>query len=334
MVAAKAKRLIFPCGICLGVPVKVALCHQGSTTDTAALVCVKEVACGSVDIVYVNGAMMRTSLALAVFGMVLVTAMTTTAFAASKTNRISVRYVTPKNPAHQEIYTEYKQLRSLEKLQKFLSPIRLPETLRISLAECDGEPDAFYEDAEITICYEYIYELKKNMPQEKTPSGIAPIDTVIGPLFEISLHEVGHALFDLLELPVFGREEDAADQLAAYILLQFGESEARRLIAGTAYAYHIDEGKADPCRSMEDYANEHGTPAQRFYNILCIAYGADTKLFADIVSEGYLPETRAEYCEEEYEQVQDAFDELVLPHIDLDLADEIQGISWLREPEQ
>ena len=275
-----------------------------------------------------------TSLALAVFGIVLVTAMTTTAFAASKTNRISVRYVTPKNPAHQEIYTEYKQLRSLEKLQKFLSPIRLPETLRISLAECDGEPDAFYEDAEITICYEYIYELIKNMPQEKTPSGTAPIDTVIGPLFEISLHEVGHALFDLLELPVFGREEDAADQLAAYILLQFGESEARRLIAGTAYAYHIDEGKADPCRSMEDYANEHGTPAQRFYNILCIAYGADTKLFADIVSEGYLPETRAEYCEEEYEQVQDAFDELVLPHIDLDLADEIQGISWLREPEQ
>ena len=313
---------------------KVALCHQGSTIDTAALVCVKEVACDSVDIVYVNGAMMKTTLALAVFGMVLVTAMTTTAFAASKTNRIEVRYVPPKNPAHQEIYTDLKQHGALEKLQKFLSPVRLPETLRISVEECDGEPDAFYEDAEITICYEYIYELKKNMPQEKTPSGIAPIDTVIGPLFEVSLHEFGHALFDMLELPVFGREEDAADQLAAYILLQFGESEARRLIAGTAYAYHIDEMKADPCRSTEDYANEHGTPAQRFFNVLCIAYGADTKQFADIVSEGYLPETRAEYCEEEYEQVQDAFDELVLPHIDLVLAEEIQGISWLREPEQ
>jgi len=291
-------------------------------------------ACGSVDIVYVNGAMMKTSLVLALFGMVLVTAMTTTAFAASKTNRISVRYVPPKNPAHQEIYTDLKQRGTLEKLQKFFSPVRLPETLRISLAECDGEPDAFYEDAEITICYEFIYELIKNMPQEKRPSGIAPIDTIIGPFIEVSLHEFGHALFDMLELPVFGREEDAADQLAAYILLQFGDSEARRLIAGTAYAYHIDEMKTDPCRSMEDYASEHGTPAQRFFNILCIAYGADTKLFADIVSEGYLPETRAEYCEEEYEQVQDAFDELILPHIDLDLADEIQGISWLREPEQ
>jgi hypothetical protein len=294
----------------------------------------KELACASVDIVFVNGAMMKTTLALVVFGMVLVTAMTTSAFAASKTNRIDVRYVPPKNPEHQEIYADLKQNGALEKLQKFLSPVRLPETLQISVEECDGEADAFYEDAEITICYEFIYELIKNMPQEKTPSGIAPIDTVIGPLFEVSLHEFGHALFDMLELPVFGREEDAADQLAAYILLQFGESEARRLIAGTAYAYHIDEMKADPCRSMEDYANEHGTPAQRFFNILCIAYGADTKQFGDIVSEGYLPEARAEYCEEEYEQVQDAFDELVLPHIDLVLAEEIMGISWLREPEQ
>ena len=294
----------------------------------------KEAVHGSVGIVYVKGAMMKTALAIAVAGMILITAMTTTAFAASKTNRISVRYVPPKNPAHQEIYTDLKQHRALEKLQKFLSPVRLPETLRISLAECDGEPDAFYEDAEITICYEFIYELIKNMPQEKRPSGIAPFDTVIGPLFEVSLHEFAHALFDMLELPVFGREEDAADQLAAYILLQFGESEARRLIAGTAYAYNMDAKKIDQCRSMEDYADEHGTPAQRFFNVLCIAYGADTKLFADIVSGGYLPETRAEYCEEEYEQVQDAFDELILPHIDVDLAEEIQGIAWLREPEQ
>jgi hypothetical protein len=278
--------------------------------------------------------MMKTALAFTVAGMVLVTAMTTPVLAASRTNRVSVRYVPPENPMHQEIYADLKQRGALEKLQKFLSPVRLPETLRISLAECDGEADAFYEDAEITICYEFIDELIKNMPQEKRPSGVAPIDTVIGPVFEVSLHEFGHALFDMLELPVFGREEDAADQVAAYILLQFGESEARRLIAGTAYAYHMDETKTDPCRSMEDYANEHGTPAQRFYNVLCIAYGADTKMFADIVSEGYLPKARAEFCEEEYEQVQDAFDELVLPHIDMALAEKLLDTKWLREPEQ
>jgi hypothetical protein len=277
---------------------------------------------------------MKTTLALAVAGMILVTAMAMTAFAASKTNRVSVRYVPPKNPAHQEIYTELKQRGALEKLQKLLSPVRLPRTLRISLTGCDGEADAFYEDADITICYEYIAELVKNMPQETTPSGIKPIDTVIGPMFEVSLHEFAHAMFDMLELPVFGREEDAADQVAAYTLLQFGESESRRLIAGTAHAYHMDERKIDQCRSLEDYANEHGTPAQRFFNVLCIAYGADTRLFGDIVSKGYLPKSRAEYCEEEYEQVQDAVDLLIVPHIDLDLADKLVDESWLPEPEQ
>jgi hypothetical protein len=299
----------------------------------AALICVKEVACGSVGIVYVKGATMKTILTLAVAGMILITAMVMPAFAASKSNRVSVRYVPPKNPAHQEIYTDLKQRGALEKLQKLLSPVRLPGKLRISLDECGGEADAFYEDARITICYEFIAELVENMPQEPTPSGVAPIDTIIGPVFEVALHEFAHALFDMLKLPVFGREEDAADQVAAYALLQFGESESRRLIAGTAYAYKMDEKKMDQCRSMEDYANEHGTPAQRFFNVLCIAYGADTKLFGDIVSKGYLPKSRAEYCEEEYEQVQDAVDLLIVPHIDVDLADELMGNAWLPESE-
>ena len=277
---------------------------------------------------------MKTSLVLAAATTILVTAMATTAFAASKVNRVKVRYVPPENPAHQEIYTKLKQRGALEKLQKLLSPVRLPRTLRISLEGCDGEADAFYEDASITICYEYIDELIKNMPDEKPPSGITPMDTVIGPLVEVALHEFAHAMFEMLKLPVFGREEDAADQLAAYILLQFGETEARRLIGGTAYAYHMDQEKIDPCRSIEDYADEHGTPAQRFFNVLCIAYGADTKLFGEIVSKGYLPKSRAEFCEEEYEQVQDAVDLLIIPHIDLDLADEVMERSWLRDPEK
>jgi hypothetical protein len=289
---------------------------------------------GRVDVVCVKGAMMKTTLAMAVAGLILIVAISMPAFAASKTNRVSIRYVPPKNPEHKEIYAELKQFGALEKLQKLLSPFRLPRTLRISLTGCDGEADAFYEDADITICYEYIAELVKNMPQETTPVGIAPIDTVIGPLFEVSLHEFAHALFDMLELPVFGREEDAADQVAAYALLQFGESEARRLIAGTAHAYNMDERKIDQCRSMEDYADEHGTPAQRFFNVLCIAYGSDTRLFGDIVSKGFLPKTRAEYCEEEYEQVQDAVDLLIVPHIDLDLADKMMGKAWLPKSKQ
>jgi len=276
---------------------------------------------------------MKFSLVITLAAMVLATIMSITAFAASKSNQVTIRYVPPKNQAHQQIYVELKQIGALENLQELLSPFRLPRSLQVSLDECDGDPDAFYDYASITICYEYINLLLENMPQEKTPGGTEPIDTIIGPLFEVSLHEFGHALFDLLELPVFGREEDAADQLAAYILLQAGESEARRLIGGTAYAYGMDEKSTGGCRSMEDYANEHGTPAQRFFNVLCIAYGSDNKLFSDIVSKGFLPKTRAEYCYEEYEQIQEAFNILVKPHIDPVLAEKLLHSNWLRDPE-
>jgi hypothetical protein len=87
-----------------------------------------------------------------------------------KTDRVSVSYVVSKNPAHQGMYEVLKVRRVLEKLQEFLSPFRLPRTLKVSLAECNGEADAFYGDRAITICYEYIDELWKRMPAETTAS--------------------------------------------------------------------------------------------------------------------------------------------------------------------
>ncbi len=35
-----------------------------------------------------------------------------------------------------------------------------------------------------------------------------------GPLLDTILHEVAHAMFDMLRVPVLGREEEAADQVA------------------------------------------------------------------------------------------------------------------------
>jgi Putative metallopeptidase len=78
------------------------------------------------------------------------------------------------------------------------------------------------------------------------------------------------------------------------------------------------------------FSNVHGTPAQRFYNVLCIAYGVDKKLFVDVVEKKYLPEDRADGCEEEYEQAAFAFRTLIKPHIDKTQAKKVLR-SWVRE---
>jgi hypothetical protein len=42
----------------------------------------------------------------------------------------------------------------------------------------------------------------------------------------VTFHEVGHAAFDLFNVPIFGHEEDAADNFATFLMLQFGKGQA------------------------------------------------------------------------------------------------------------
>src|SRR4029077_9814108 len=231
--------------------------------------------------------------------------------------------------AHQPIYDRLKEVSFLEKLQQFLTPFRLPRALLVKVEGCDGDANAFYENNVITICYEYIELLRKTMPAETTAAGVTPIDAIVGPLFDTSLHEFAHALFEMLRLPVLGREEDAADQLSAYITMQLGKVEARRLIGGAAYAYKTEAEAATTPPTMTQFANVHGTPAQRFYNVLCIAYGADEQLFGYVVERGYLPKERAEDCKDEYRQVARAYEKLFGPHVAPSRAKKVFDRSWL-----
>src|SRR5262245_27886343 len=219
---------------------------------------------------------MKAILVLVISWTVLVPEIVTTAQAApASAGRVSVSYVPPKDPAHQPIYEQLQELRFLENLREFLSPVRLPRMLLMKVEGCDGDANAWYENNEITVCYEYIDQLWKTMPAETTAAGIAPVDALVGPLFDTCLHEFAHAIFDMLRVPVFGREEDAADQVSAYIMLHLGKAEARRLITGAAYAYKTEAEAAKAPPGVKQFADAHGTPAQRFYNLLCIAYGAD-----------------------------------------------------------
>ena len=43
---------------------------------------------------------------------------------------------------------------------------------------------------------------------------------------------MGHAVFDTLNVPLFGQPEDAADEFSTYMMLSFGKQDARRLIHG------------------------------------------------------------------------------------------------------
>jgi Putative metallopeptidase len=250
----------------------------------------------------------------------------------TKPGQIQIAYVSPPNPAHEEIYELMKERRVLERFRDYLSAVRLPGPLLLKFDGCDGESNAWYEpdDHAVTVCYEYIDEVLRNAPQETTAAGVTRDDAIAGPGVEVFLHEIGHALFDMLKVPILGREEDAADQIAAYALLQLGPDEARRTVVGVAYMYgHEAQGQTP---QMKHFADVHGLPAQRFYNLLCMAYGADPTLFADLVEKKYLPESRADGCADEYKQVSYAVHQLISPHLDPKLIKKVKSKKWLRSP--
>jgi len=65
--------------------------------------------------------------------------------------------------------------------------------------------------------------------------------------------------------------------------------------------------------------------------LLCLAYGADPTLFADLVDKRYLPKERAIHCKSEYDQVAFAFQEIIAPHLDQQLARQVLDKQWLSE---
>ncbi|WP_029659583.1 MULTISPECIES: DUF4344 domain-containing metallopeptidase [unclassified Afipia] len=239
------------------------------------------------------------------------------ASARSKSNQIQYEYVPPKDPAHQAIYDQMKQGRALENLQELLSPLRLPYPLKLTVAGCDGVPNAWYSNEVVKVCYELLAEFLKHASKQELPMGITRADTILGPVLDVFLHETGHAVYDMLQIPILGRQEDAADQFAAYVMLRLGKEEARKLILGAAYGYNIQMPQGvRVTMEVDAFSNEHSLPAQRAYNVLCIAYGADSKLFADVVELEFLPKKRAELCPYEYEDLTFAMTKLIGPHID------------------
>jgi|SoiMethySBSTD1v2_1073268.scaffolds.fasta_scaffold08026_2 Putative metallopeptidase len=248
--------------------------------------------------------------------------------------RILFEYVEPTNPAHRPLYELVQQRRVLEKLQEIFSPFHLPVHLTFRTIGCDGKSNAWYQRPSITLCYEYLHDIIQSMPKETTAAGVTPEDALDGQFFYVVAHEFGHAVFDMLDIPSFGRNEDVADQFSTYIMLHFGKNEARRLIAGAAYSYRNFVQSSASIVPLQAYSDLHGLPAQRFYNLLCMAYGADPKLFADVVEKQYLPKERAADCKREYDQVAFAFQQLVLPHVDRDLARQVMDKSWLPDVKQ
>ena len=225
-----------------------------------------------------------------------------------------VLYEDTAKPELAPIAARMKERQALEGAAAMLSSLKLPRTLTLKATSC-GEPNAWYDsDTDvITFCYELVNDFIK-VANRSGKFNLTPEQAVIGPFLFIVLHETAHAVFHVLAVPVLGREEDAADQVATYGAIQIGGDFAERMLRAAAFMYDQDSSARKP--GEDDFADVHGLDRQRFYNVLCIAWGSDPKRFAFAKELGKLPDERAEGCAEEYQQVRYAVRTLIRKNVD------------------
>jgi hypothetical protein len=183
----------------------------------------------------------------------------------------------------------------------------LPGRVGLRYSEC-GEANAFYDPDTriISICLELPDEIEtvlRDQYIEEDPL----VEAMSGALLVVVLHEVGHALVDVLDLRVKDREEDAVDQLAAWILVEAGHSHA---LLGAAASYYSDD-----THTTMDVADEHSLDSQRYLNLVCWAYGADPASGADLVEHWELPPERAGKCKDEYRRLDVTWSRLLAGHV-------------------
>jgi len=261
-----------------------------------------------------------------------------TAAQSTQLGRVSAVYAQPSDLTFQEVYEVLRQHNALEKVSEILSPFQFPEQLTIETSQC-GAANSYYQRKNfkptVTICYELLKRILESLPNETNPNGLTPTDAAVGQFFWVTFHEVGHAAFDTFNVPIFGHEEDAADNFATFITLQFGKGQARRLINGAAWAWraYMGDYQRNPVvqTRLAAFATDHGLPQERFYNLVCLAFGANRQEFADFA--GFLPPTRGPNCAHEYQTLVRSFRQEIRPHLDMEQARVVLDTDWLEQVE-
>jgi Putative metallopeptidase len=225
-----------------------------------------------------------------------------------------VVYEEAKKPELEPLVAKMKERRILEGAAAMLGALRLPRSITLKGASC-GESNAWYDsDTDvITFCYELVRDFVKGAGKSER-FNLTPEQAVIGPFLFIVLHETAHAVFAVLAIPVLGREEDAADQVATLAAIRVGGDFAERMLRAAAFMYEQDSAARKV--GEEDFADVHGLDRQRYYNVLCLAWGSDPKRFAFAKELGKLPDDRAEGCADEFAQVRYAVKKLISKNVD------------------
>lgn len=121
-------------------------------------------------------------------------------------------------------------------------------------------------------------------------------------MLAIFYHELGHALIDVMQLPVLGLEEDAADVLSVVMIDRLWDAESSEAKVAAAATFWATSAMQSAEEGYEPaFWGVHSPDERRYFTYLCLYYGGAPEEREAMAVEFGLPEDRAASCPEEFD---------------------------------
>ena len=190
----------------------------------------------------------------------------------------------------------------------------LPAPLKIKgVNGFGGGPFYDPEDNSITLPYQFatavIGVISETNPEGSETEWGEAVGAVNSFIFA---HEFAHALIHNFNLPVLGREEDAADGIATVLLLK--AEDGATYAAEAAEFWDAFSGRQNP-PALAEYADNHSFDRQRAYNILCWVGGSDEAVLQALAENEIVPEERLASCPAEWQLLRESAEQVLEQHL-------------------
>jgi len=170
------------------------------------------------------------------------------------------------------------------------------------LLSMGGDEDPYYDPETSTIYFSYYFanEVGERFKADHANASLEQRDRfIVSGVVHTLFHEYAHVLVDYLNLPVLGREEDAADSFASFVLLTLMDNGASILRDG-ANLFYLESLDPDPFdESM--LSDSHSLSIQRFYMGICHLYASDEKAHQNLIKTHGFDEEWTDTCLMDYD---------------------------------
>ena len=223
-------------------------------------------------------------------------------------------YGDPGEPAQLPLLEVIKGSQLAERMAAVINTsLTLRSDLHVGFRSCKVANAFFNPQArEITICLEFIQLVAKTAAEDNYYLMKLPREEfsryVDGAVWSVFLHELGHAVIAINQVPVTGREEDVADQFAVWFAVRFVADAHKRVVEpGVWFWNRLAQTRDVSSLSSEErkrfMANEHSLDEQRVFNLACWAYGTGTEAGYRVAQRAGLPRERMARCDQEWRQL-------------------------------